>query len=184
VGTFRVRKSINVIPGILRLNASGAASRAKGAGGSTSWTIHLGKLISYNTRDGRWSINPPGPGSWQSGTRKQRKAAKARKKAERNTRRQAEQERWTRHFEERNAGGAVPVMGIRRAEHVPAGAPGGTRTAGGPEQPGAPEQITAEQYGMLNREERADLVRRAGLCGAPTKDRSPCMNYAGTCPHH
>jgi hypothetical protein len=78
MGRFRVRKSIPIIPGILRLNASGSAGGGKTRGG-TSFTIHLGKLISYNTRTGVTSVNPPGPGSWQSSPRSTRKKNKARK---------------------------------------------------------------------------------------------------------
>jgi hypothetical protein len=229
MGTFRIRKNITIIPGVLRLNASGSASRGRGARGGSSWTWHLGKLVSYNTRTGRWSVNPPGPGSWQSGTRTQRQAAKARRKAERDAWRAQERRRWTEHFAQQDQRQSAPVRAPERQAHparsgqraAPDSRPQplwpwkteaerdaavarvrAQRAAGidpsvaagealanwglDPSTTTAPEpsQMTAERWGLLTREERTEHARSVGLCGARTRDGSPCMNYASGCPHH
>lgn len=106
MGRFRFRKGIPIIPGFLRLNASGSAGGGKRSGG-TSWTIHFGKLISYNTRTGGTSINPPGPGSWQSSPRSTRKKAKERKKALK----AADQAYWRQYAEDVKAGREPDMRG-------------------------------------------------------------------------
>lgn len=106
MGRFRVRKGIPIIPGFLRLNASASAGRGKTSSG-TSWTIHLGKLISYNTRTGVTSINPPGPGSWQSAPRSTRQKAKERKKALK----AADREYWRQYAEDKKAGREPDMRG-------------------------------------------------------------------------
>jgi hypothetical protein len=74
VGRFRARKRVPIIPGLLRMNASGSAGGGKKASGGVSWTWHLGKLVSYNTKTGVTTVNTPGLGSWSSSTKAQRKA--------------------------------------------------------------------------------------------------------------
>lgn len=62
------RKSVNVLP-FLRLNASASASR-KGAKGGHSWTWHLGKRLSWNSKTRKTRVNTPGLGSVEFGGRK------------------------------------------------------------------------------------------------------------------
>lgn len=52
---FQLRKGIPIIPGLLRLNLSMSGF---------SWTWHLGRLASWNSRTGDQRVNPPGPGSF------------------------------------------------------------------------------------------------------------------------
>jgi hypothetical protein len=65
---FRWRKGFPVLP-FLRFNVTEA--------GRTSWTWHLGRLWSYNTRTGQHRFNPPGPGSFVGSTRAQRERKRA-----------------------------------------------------------------------------------------------------------
>lgn len=81
MGRFRARKRVTIIPFILRMNASGNAGGGKKASGGVSWTWHLGKWISYNTKTGTTTVNTPGIGSWQSTTKAQRKTRRADKAA-------------------------------------------------------------------------------------------------------
>jgi hypothetical protein len=69
------RKSINVLP-FLRLNASGRVSK-KGAKGGHSWTLHLGKRLSWNSRTRKTRLNTPGLGSIEFGGEKRKRPAKA-----------------------------------------------------------------------------------------------------------
>lgn len=46
-----------------------------------------------------------------------------------------------------------------------------------------PVPSAAPTDGVMSLAERTEKLRAAGLCGAPTKDRSPCLNH-GQCPHH
>jgi hypothetical protein len=73
MGRFRARKRVTIIPGLLRMNASGSAGGGKKASGGVSWTWRLGRLVSYNTKTGVTTVNTPGLGSWSSSTKAQRK---------------------------------------------------------------------------------------------------------------
>lgn len=50
-------------------------------------------------------------------------------------------------------------------------------------RPGGDEAQGAVMLGELRAETRRIAVR-GGLCGAPTRDGSSCLNKAGGCPHH
>ena len=60
---YRLRKAIPILP-FLRLNITQS--------GAWSWTWHLGRFWSYNTKTGQHRVNPPGPGSFVGTTRAQR----------------------------------------------------------------------------------------------------------------
>lgn len=50
---YQFRKPITIIPGLLRVNLSRSG---------ISWTWHLGRLASWNSRTGDTHINTPGLG--------------------------------------------------------------------------------------------------------------------------
>lgn len=76
---FRARKSITIIPGLVKLNLSGTTGR-NGSKGGMSWTLGLLGLATYNTRDGKWRVNTPGLGWWESSSRSQREKRKLQKR--------------------------------------------------------------------------------------------------------
>lgn len=70
---WRARKPITIIPGILRMNVSSAAGGGRKSAGGVSFTWHIGKYASYNTKRGAATINTPGLGSVTTSTKTQRK---------------------------------------------------------------------------------------------------------------
>jgi hypothetical protein len=106
MGRFRVRKPIPVIPGILRMNVSASAGDGKKSGG-ISWTWHLGKRVSYNTKTGVTTVNTPGIGSWSSSTKAQRKA----RREEKSMWRFADAEWERQHFQDIQAGRTPDMNG-------------------------------------------------------------------------
>jgi hypothetical protein len=77
---WRARKPITIIPGILRMNVSSAAGGGKKSAGGVSFTWHIGKYASYNTKRGAATINTPGLGSVTTSTKAQRKAKREKRR--------------------------------------------------------------------------------------------------------
>jgi hypothetical protein len=73
---FRARKRITIIPGLVRLNLSGTTGR-NGTKGGASWTVGILGFATYSTGDGRYRVNTPGIGWWESSTRAQRRKRRA-----------------------------------------------------------------------------------------------------------
>lgn len=257
---FRGRKSIPIIPYVLKYNFAVSAGKKKGVSTSGSWTMGILGVATYNTRDGRYRVNTPGWGWWESSTRAQRRKRKAEKRVANTQARPAVAAAGNRPASDPDAGAfARYFKAIRKEERDPraearaygrcpdcghllpesrggeaacpkciqtaqrareraeaaaddvvrvqreAGAPVKPRRAptspplapqnahgqelptGASGWPGGVEAWVEQQNAesARNREERQERARSAGLCGAPTtKDRSPCLNYAGSCPHH
>jgi hypothetical protein len=74
---FRWRKSVVVIPYVLKYNAAASAGKARGLQSSGSWTVGILGVATYNTRNGQYRVNTPGPGWWESSTRAQRRKRRA-----------------------------------------------------------------------------------------------------------
>jgi hypothetical protein len=185
---FRIRKSVNVIPGLVRLNASCSTSRGKGTSGGASWTFHLGRLVSYNTRTGTWTVNPPGPGSWQSSTRAQRRRRREGKRRDRS----ADRDYWDRYFADLAAGREPDLSGPpsqrgpdrhRRRTARPARTGSGGQTGPRPGSSGGP--AAAAGTGPQTTTQQVTGQTGPGQCGARTLDGTPCRNPAGcTIPGH
>lgn len=82
MGTFHFRKRMQILP-FLRMNASGSKRRGRGGRKGVSFTLHLGKWLSWNTSTRRTTVNPPGPGSWTSDPPKRRRGGGKRSSAAR-----------------------------------------------------------------------------------------------------
>lgn len=248
---FRGRKSIVIVPFLVKYNFAVSAGKQRGVKTSGSWTVGLLGRATYNTRDGRYRVNTPGWGWWESSTRAQRRKrraeqrpAAARTAAPRTGRTSSDPDAtaFRRYFAalkkeegdyraEARAYGRCPDCGrllpasrggqaacphcIREAQRAwekaeaaaedaarvqrEAGSPvKPRRPPASPRPPAAPAPSSGDGWPDVeervaqsneaagrSRQERQEALQAAGLCGHPTqKDRSPCLNHAGSCPHH
>ena len=132
----------------------------------------------YNARTGQHSLKLGKKVTYTSRTRKAKAAAKKAKALKRD----AERQQWDEHFASRATGAnpASPPAKRSTAKKAPAKKPGRVTYQGA----GAalPARVQLAHNGATD-PVRPAIGQRVAVCGARTRDGSPCSN-TGRCPHH